>query len=114
MAQHPKTFNEVFIGLISAGEKTGRLSSSFDHLAHHMKWVADIKRKVRKALTYPIVLGVVITIVITVLMLYVVPKLSDFLLGQGFELPIHTRALIAVQCGRRESAALLAHEGSTT
>lgn len=96
LAQHPKVFDEVFVGLIAAGEKTGRLSTSFDHLAHHMKWVSDIRRKVRKALSYPIALSFVITGVVTVLMLYVVPKLTDFMLSQGFDLPFHTLALIAL------------------
>lgn len=94
--QHPKVFDEVFVGLIGAGEKTGKLSASFAHLAHHMKWVADIRRKVRKSLSYPIALAFVITGVITVLMLNVVPKLTDFMLSQGFDLPMHTLALIAV------------------
>lgn len=94
--QHPKVFDEVFIGLIAAGEKTGRLSASFNHLASHMKWISDIKRKIRKSLSYPIALGFVITGVITLLMLYVVPKLTDFMLSQGFKLPFHTLALIAL------------------
>jgi len=96
LSQHPKVFNEVFVGLIAAGERTGHLSSSFAHLSQHMKWVSELRRKVKKALTYPIVLLVVLIGVITVLMLAVVPKLTDFLISQGFELPIHTRALIAV------------------
>lgn len=95
LKQHPKVFNEVFVGLVAAGEKTGRLSNSFAHLAHHMKWVAELRRKIRKAMAYPITLLLVLTGVITILMLAVVPKLTDFLLSQGFELPIHTRALIA-------------------
>lgn len=96
MAQHPKVFNEVFTGLIAAGEKTGNLSASFSHLSHHLKWVDQIRGKVRKALGYPIVLLLVITAVITMLMLFVVPKLVDFMQAQGFELPFHTKALIFV------------------
>jgi type IV pilus assembly protein PilC len=95
LAQHPKEFGEVFTGLIAAGEKTGNLSEAFAHLAHHMKWVADIKRKIRKAMGYPIMLLFVMSIVITVLMMFVVPKLVNFITSQGFDMPIHTRALIA-------------------
>lgn len=93
---HPRVFGDVFVGLVAAGEKTGNLSDAFGHLAEHMKWVNDIRRKVKKALGYPIVLMCVITAVITLLMLFVVPKLVSFLEAQGFELPLHTRALIAV------------------
>jgi type IV pilus assembly protein PilC len=95
LAKHPKIFDTIFVGLVAAGEKTGKLAASFGHLAHHLKWISDIRRKVRKAMSYPIALFFVIIGVITVLMLNVVPKLTDFMLSQGFDLPIHTRALIA-------------------
>ena len=96
LAAYPKVFNDVFVGLIASGEKTGNLAESFTHLADHLKWSADIQRKIKKATRYPLVLLVVISLVITVLMVLVVPKLVDFLMSQGFALPIHTRALIAV------------------
>ena len=96
LAAYPRIFNEVFTGLIAAGEKTGNLSESFMHLAEHLKWSAEIRRKIKKATRYPIVLLVVITGVITTLMMAVVPKMVDFIISQGFSLPLHTRALIAL------------------
>ncbi|MDE3016504.1 MAG: type II secretion system F family protein [Pseudomonadota bacterium] len=95
LAAYPRVFNDVFIGLITAGEKTGNLSVSFAHLAEHLKWTAEIRRKVKKATRYPLVLLLVISAVITTLMVFVVPKLVDFIISQGFSLPWHTRALIA-------------------
>jgi type IV pilus assembly protein PilC len=95
LAAYPKVFGEVFSGLIAAGEKTGDLSESFHHLTEHMKWTADIKRKIKKATRYPVVLLIVMSLVIGVLMVAVVPKLVTFILSQGFAIPIHTRALIA-------------------
>lgn len=92
---YPRIFNEVFVGLIAAGEKTGNLAESFEHLSEHLKWSSDIRRKIKKATRYPIVLLVVISIVITVLMVFVVPKLVDFIIAQGFDIPLHTKALIA-------------------
>lgn len=94
-AHYPRVFNEVFIGLVAAGEKTGKLSDSFTHMAEHMKWTNDLRRKVKKAVTYPIVLLVVMSAVIAILMVFVVPKLIKFILDQGFDIPLHTRALIA-------------------
>lgn len=95
LAQHPSVFNEVFIGLIAAGEKTGNLRESYVNLSEHMKWTAELKRKMRKAVAYPCVLLVVLTGVITILMMFVVPQLLDFIISQGFDIPMHTRALIA-------------------
>lgn len=95
MEAYPRVFNDVFTGLIAAGEKTGNLAESFMHLGEHLKWTAEIKRKIKKATRYPLALVIVIAGVITTLMTQVVPKLVDFIVSQGFSIPIHTRALIA-------------------
>jgi type IV pilus assembly protein PilC len=95
MEAYPRIFSDVFVGLIAAGEKTGNLSASFMHLGEHLKWSAEIRRKIKKATRYPIALVVVISAVISILMIFVVPKLVDFIVSQGFTIPIHTRALIA-------------------
>jgi type IV pilus assembly protein PilC len=55
-----------------------------------------LRRKVSKALRYPIALLFMMSGVIAILMMFVVPKLIKFILDQGFNVPIHTRALIAV------------------
>lgn len=94
LGEHPRIFGEIFTGLVAAGEKTGHLSNSFHHLAEHLKWNEDIRRKVKKAIRYPIILVVMMFAVITIMMMFVVPQLSEFLKNQGFDLPFHTRALI--------------------
>ena len=95
MAEHPKIFDEVFVGLVKAGEETGGLHQSFNYLADHLKWSEEIRRKTKKAVRYPIFLLVVVFIVTAVMMVVVIPKLSEFLLKQNFELPFYTKALIA-------------------
>lgn len=94
MATYPRVFNEVFVGLVQAGEKNGNLTDSFVHMSDHMKWSNDIRRKVKKAVTYPAVLLVVMSCVIAILMIFVVPKLIKFIVDQGFDIPFHTKALI--------------------
>ncbi len=95
LAAYPRIFDSVFVGLVSAGEKNGNFSESFMQMADHLKWTGELKRKVKKAMRYPIALLLVMSGVISVLMVAVVPKLIKFILDQGFEVPIHTRALIA-------------------
>lgn len=94
LAHYPRAFNEIFVGLVAAGEKNGNLTESFVNMSDHLKWTNDLRRKVKKAVSYPIVLLVVMSIVIAVLMVAVVPKLLKFLIDQGFDIPLHTRALI--------------------
>jgi type IV pilus assembly protein PilC len=95
LAKHPEIFDEVFVGLVAAGEKTGQLYDIFFHLASHLKWVHEIRRSIKKATTYPIFLLCLMMGIISLMMLFVIPKLSSFLLSQNFELPIYTKALIA-------------------
>lgn len=95
LAKHPHVFDSVFVGLIAAGEKTGNLGDSFANMSAHMKWTNDIQRKIKKATRYPLILMVVLTGVISILMLFVVPKLIDFMVSQGFDIPLHTQLLIS-------------------
>ena len=95
MAEYPKIFDEVFVGLIASGEKTGNLSKSFNYLIHHLKWSSEISRKTKKAVRYPMFLLCVLFVVLSVMMTVVIPKLSEFLLQQNFNLPFYTKALIA-------------------
>lgn len=94
LSNYPRVFDEVFCGLIAAGEKNGNLTDAFYHIAEHMKWTGDLRRKVKKATTYPIVLLAVMGGVIAILMTQVVPKLLKFLVEQNFNIPIQTKALI--------------------
>ncbi len=95
MRHYPNIFGEVFSGLVAAGEKTGNLAESFHNLGEHLKWTADLRRKVKKAIRYPIALLVLMSGVISLMMIFVVPQLSEFLLSQGFTLPFYTEALIS-------------------
>lgn len=94
-AEHPKVFNDVFVGLVAAGEKTGNLHEIFFHLARHLKWVNNIKRKIKKAIYYPLFLLFLMSGIVALMMLFVIPKLSSFLTAQDFDLPVYTTSLIA-------------------
>ena len=95
LSKHPKVFDKVFIALIEAGEKSGNLHEVFHHLGHHLKWVNYIRRKIKKAIYYPTFLLFLMFGIISLMMLFVIPKLSSFLTAQDFDLPIYTKALIA-------------------
>lgn len=94
LANYPRVFDDVFCGLVAAGEKNGNLTDSFHHMSEHLKWTDELKRKVKKATRYPTVLLVVMSGVIAILMTAVVPKLLKFLVEQNFKIPAHTKALI--------------------
>lgn len=94
LEKRPDVFDQVFIGLIAAGEETGEIGDAFGHLVDHLKWNNELKRSIKKAIRYPMFLLAMMTGVIAMMMLFVVPKLVDFITSQGWDLPVHTKALI--------------------
>lgn len=96
MASHPNVFDQVFVGLVAAGEKTGSFSEVFEHLEHHLRWVMNTKKKIKKATYYPLFLLVLMTAVTIIMMVYVVPKLTVFLVMQNIALPWYTRWLMGL------------------
>ncbi|MEO0348163.1 MAG: type II secretion system F family protein, partial [Pseudomonadota bacterium] len=94
MRSHANIFDGVFIELVAAGEKTGRLADAFKHLSDHLIWVEDVKKQIKKATMYPLILFIVLMIVVTLMMIFAIPKLATFLTEQGLELPGYTQALI--------------------
>ena len=85
---------ELFYETIGAGEKSGNLSAVFEKLSEYFKNRSGIKKKIKSAFIYPIFVLCVAAAVIAVMMLYVVPRLTDIFTKMGGELPAITKALI--------------------
>lgn len=102
MGAVPKVFPGVMLSLIRAGEQTGRLSDVFKNLTENLKWQDEQMAMTRKLLTYPAIVGTVVIGVIFFLMIYLVPQLLSFVTAMGKEIPLHTKALIAVSNGVAE------------
>jgi type IV pilus assembly protein PilC len=96
LAEHPKVFNHVFVGLIATGEATGSMSEAFGHLVKHLKWADKMQRRLRQAMIYPAFMVVLTFASFISMMMFLVPQLSGFLKTLGIELPFMTIALIAV------------------
>lgn len=95
LAKHPDVFSAVYVGLISAGEKTGRLAQAFSSIVEDLKWSSDLKRKARKATIGPMFGLLVMVAVMGVMMGIVVPKVTGFLVMQNIAMPLSTTSLIA-------------------
>jgi type IV pilus assembly protein PilC len=96
MADFPEVFDQVFVSLIRTGEESGNLSIVFQHLTETLKWRDEMIAKTKKLLMYPAFMGIVIVGVLFFIMMYLVPKLVDFIKSVGAELPLHTKVLINV------------------
>lgn len=94
MSLHPKVFPNLYISLVSSGEETGDMTSSYRQLIKYLKWMDAMQTKVRKATRYPTILVLVVVLTVVVMMGYVVPQIMEFIEELDQELPIFTTALI--------------------
>ena len=95
LAEHPKTFDEVMVSLIRAGEETGSLPQVLNNLLESLKWQDELAAHTKKLVMYPAFLGTVVVAITLFMMIYLVPKMASFIRNMGQELPMQTKILIA-------------------
>jgi len=94
MAEYPKVFPKLYTNMIRAGEASGSLETVLYRLAEFMEKELEIRSKVSSALFYPILLGFLGVVLVIVLMVAIVPKLTNMFDSMAAELPWNTRLLI--------------------
>ncbi len=94
LAKQPLYFDDLFVNLVEAGEQAGALESLLDKIATYKEKTEAIKKKIKKALTYPAAVLVVAFIVTTILLIFVIPSFEDLFQGFGADLPTFTRMVI--------------------
>ena len=94
LSKHPSVFDSIFLGLIKAGEKTGRFSFVLQHLFQHLKWMDEVHTQTAKALRYPLIMASILFMLILSLITFLVPELVKFMEVFSKELPFSTRCLI--------------------
>ncbi len=92
-------FPPLFGQLVDAGERTGQLSEIFGHLTRTLSWQAELLAQLRRGLTYPAVLCVMVAVAAYVMLTFLVPQMASFLQGLGQELPWSTRLLLTLSDG---------------
>lgn len=90
------TFPDLYAAMVRAGEESGTLALSLSRLADHLEGQARTKGRVRSALTYPLLMAIVASLVVIFLLTFVVPKIVGIFTHLGKALPLPTRILIAV------------------
>ena len=102
MADHPQVFDQVFVSLIRAGERSGKLVEILGTLLESLKWQDEIAAQAKKAAIYPAFTAVAIFGVVVALTVFLVPELVRFITAMNQQLPLHTRLLIATSEAIRE------------
>ena len=98
LAQHPKVFNRLYVNMVKAGEMGGVLEVVLNRLAQFMEKAQRIKGKVIAAMFYPIAVITVATVIVSVLMVYVIPKFEEVFQGllEGEGLPKFTQLVLGI------------------
>jgi len=96
LSSFPRIFNPVFVSLIRAGEHSGRMGEILENLGKALRWQDELITQTKKLLIYPAFVGVVVLAVSGFLLVYLVPQVVTLLQTMGSELPLQTRALIAL------------------
>ncbi len=94
LKKHPKYFDDLFCSLIESGEKSGALETMLEKVATYLEKTELLKKKVKKALTYPAAVVVVAVIVTAILLVKVVPQFQELFQGFGADLPAFTLMII--------------------
>lgn len=94
LSRHPEIFSSFYISMVKAGEVSGTLSESLEYLAEHLEREYHLASKIRGALFYPSLIVVVVLLVLSLMIFFVIPNLSEVLIGSGAELPTVTTIVI--------------------
>jgi general secretion pathway protein F len=94
MAKHPEAFDGLYVSMVRAGEMAGNLDEVLSRLADFQEASQRLKSKVTGAMVYPVIMLVVGFVIMAILMIAVVPRITDMFAQKGEALPLSTRFLI--------------------
>jgi len=94
LKKHPKTFDELFVNLIAAGEVGGILDTILNRLSAYIEKAMKLKKKVKGAMVYPMVVMVIAVAVVAVLLIFVIPIFQKMFEDFGGGLPAPTQLVV--------------------
>jgi type IV pilus assembly protein PilC len=92
--KHPKVFNRLYISMVKAGESGGLLAEILDRLAAFLEAAARLSKKVKSAMTYPLIVICIAICITTFLIVKVVPVFAQIFADFGSKLPAPTQFLV--------------------
>lgn len=96
LSKHPQAFPEIYYRTIAAGEQGGNLEIVLRQMADYLERGVTTEKKIKNALTYPIIVAIVAIVVISILVAFVLPTFTTLYASFGADLPLATRMLIGM------------------
>ena len=94
LRNHPDHFDDLFCNLVDAGEQSGTLEKLLNEVATYKEKTEALRKKIKKAMTYPIAVLIIAFIVTAILLIFVVPQFETLFAGVGSDLPAFTRMVV--------------------
>ena len=95
-ARYPKIFSATFVSMIKAAESSGNLQETFDDLSQSLGRQAELKRKVRAALIYPIILLITSVVIFVFLVTFALPRIAKIFIDSGINPPFFSRVVFGI------------------
>ncbi len=96
LSKHPQAFPELYYRTIAAGEQAGNLEVVLRQMADYLERQSDVEKKIKNAMTYPIIVAIVAVIVAVIIVTKVLPAFVDLYSSFNVELPLTTRMLMGM------------------
>jgi len=96
MAEYPKVFDSLYVHMVRSGETSGNLDVILKRLAGYLERILSLKSKIKHAMVYPSLIVIVTIAVISIIMLFVIPKFAEIYGSAGQALPLPTQILINI------------------
>jgi type IV pilus assembly protein PilC len=96
LSEFPKLFSTFYVSMVKSGEASGSLADSLNYLADHLEREYNLRASIIGAMIYPALVFVVMTAVMIVMMVFVIPNLTDMLSQTGQELPFITKVVMFI------------------
>jgi type IV pilus assembly protein PilC len=96
MSKHPKVFSNTYIAIMKTSEQTGELANGLRHMTEHIEKQENIRKRIHRALTYPIFVIIVAIGVSALLTTAVLPPIIGMFESLGTDLPLITRLFVAI------------------
>lgn len=106
-AAHPDVFNSLFVAMVEAGEESGKLQDSLNILAKQMQTDSALIKRVKGAMTYPLVVLSVMVLIGIAMMIYVVPILVQTFEELEVELPPTTQVVVFISKTMKTSGPIM-------